>query len=314
MINSATIFIAAIFLTAAVPVPQVNPNEQNHFYSNDRQSSTSAPYAFANDLLPPIIVPRIKHQSALSEDQFDEFTSPHDDNGSPKWTDIVIAALTLGLLIAAWFQWDALRSQVQQLREAFEEERKSAVTRAKETSQALTIAGTHAQAALEQAGASIRAADASQKAADALPRAERAYVFFYDAELGPPVGDLSGSMSRKVTVIFRNFGRTPAIVLGYRLSTGYFEEPPLPSKALAKDMPSGAVIAANDTWGRSIRLEFTQIQEENRQKKVVEAYLYGEIVYRDMFKTDQHAWFCRRYTGKQFVLGDLIAGHFNGST
>jgi hypothetical protein len=41
-------------------------------------------------------------------------------------------------------------------------------------------------------------------------------------------------------------------------------------------------------------------------------YLYGEISYEDIFKVHHRTWFCRRFNGKQFVLGDLNDEKYNG--
>ena len=49
-------------------------------------------------------------------------------------------------------------------------------------------------------------------------------------------------------------------------------------------------------------------------KGAAKYYLYGEITYLDVFKTEHRTWFCRTWNGQQFILGDLISEDLNGYT
>jgi hypothetical protein len=165
--------------------------------------------------------------------------------------------------------------------------------------------------------AASRAARAAQKSADSIPHIERAYVFFWDVERR----DFSFQARDRTiviptsgqNVIYRNCGKTPAIVVKTKLGCDVFAQPPDPTTATEKTLPSGAVIGASDDWRRG-KVDVSKEKIEQAKSEGTAIYLYGEITYRDIFKNEQRTWFCRRWTGDQFVLGDLTDEKLNGYT
>lgn len=164
----------------------------------------------------------------------------------------------------------------------------------------------------------------------AAERTERAYVFFCDVcdvrdqSLSVP-GSQSGLGRREGSeadrdeevvqkvVIYRNSGRTPAVVTKIRLGCDVFPVPPEPQNAPSEEMPIGGVIGAGVEWPRGrIALTLDKIERAKAGKGLI--YLYGEIVYRDIFRKERRSWFCRRWQGQQFILSDLIDEKLNGYT
>ena len=43
-------------------------------------------------------------------------------------------------------------------------------------------------------------------------------------------------------------------------------------------------------------------------------FLHGHIIYRDLFGNEWQTWFCRRFNGNQFILGDITSKQLNGNT
>lgn len=166
--------------------------------------------------------------------------------------------------------------------------------------------------------AAARAARAAQKSADAIPHIERAYVFFWDVQrrdfsFVPRPGRTVVIPTSGQNVIYRNCGKTPAVIVKTKLECDVFTQPPNPASAPEKTLPSGAVIGAGDDWPRG-KVDVSKEKIERAKSEGAEIYLYGEITYRDIFKNEQRTWFCRRWTGDQFVLGDLTDEKLNGYT
>ena len=166
--------------------------------------------------------------------------------------------------------------------------------------------------------AATKAARAAQKSADAIPDVERAYMFFEDIEgKGFTFKTLSGRTVilpiKDYTVIYKNSGRTPAIITRTRLGCDVFAEPPLPTSAKDTEVPSGAVVSAGVKWPRgAVSITKEMVLRAEAEKSTI--YLYGEITYRDIFKQERRTWYCRRFSGKQFALGDLTDEKLNGYT
>jgi len=71
------------------------------------------------------------------------------------------------------------------------------------------------------------------------------------------------------------------------------------------------VIGAGVGWERG-RIALTQDKIEQAKAGKGSIYLYGEIVYRDIFKNERKSWFCRRWQDQQFILSNLIDEKLNG--
>lgn len=139
-------------------------------------------------------------------------------------------------------------------------------------------------------------------------RTERPYVFFGDAKQ-----EKRGVSGYDFFPVFVNTGKTPAIVTGIRLRIGEAIEPPIPQTAELRRMPQGAYIGANQPWPRG-KVALTLAQHQAVVAKTAKVFLYGEIIYTDIFKKERRTWFCRTWNGKQFVLGDLTSEDLNGFT
>lgn len=141
---------------------------------------------------------------------------------------------------------------------------------------------------------------------------ERAYVFFRDTELLSEEHE-PGFEGGDYRLIFENFGKTPAVVIRVRCGTGEFDSPPNPKVAPSEELPFGAIIGAGMVWPRG-QVSIRTAWGRGRRADGGGVFLYGEIVYRDIFKNEQSSWFCRRWGGTQFVLADLTDEKLNGYT
>lgn len=165
----------------------------------------------------------------------------------------------------------------------------------------ITLRGLrHARVAAEAAD---KAADAAKKTVDAMVAAERAYVFFLDTVR---VGE---SQVTAYHVKWRNFGKTPAMITGIRMGLAATDDPPPASEMPRYEMPFGAIIGAGDGWRRG-GVSMQDVREELEAHTPV--YLIGEITYRDIQGGSHRTWFCRLYTGAQFVLDADIDESLNG--
>jgi hypothetical protein len=136
---------------------------------------------------------------------------------------------------------------------------------------------------------------------------ERAYVFFEDTkrEKGPGI-------TGRYAVIFRNHGKTPAIAKSRRIACDYRDEPPDPTEPPKHAFPRGAIIGADDLWRRGI-IEVTDDMIEQWQKGSGRIFLYGELIYLDIFNNEHRTWFCRRLSNRgEFVLDDMTDPRLNG--
>lgn len=155
--------------------------------------------------------------------------------------------------------------------------------------------------------ATKRAADAALESAKAFTDTERAYVFFLDAR---QVGLVDNPTYE---VIWKNFGKTPAMVTSLRMWCGPVNEPPLPTRGIVKDLPKGAIIGAGDTWQRGKHKFSAEDKSAGMEGKKL--FLSAEITYLDILQgKTRKTWFCRQYAGRQFVLPELTDEKLNGYT
>ena len=161
-------------------------------------------------------------------------------------------------------------------------------------------------------------ASAAIRSADAVPNVERAYVFLWNIERRDM--KFSTGQTRMVViptdgqnVIYKNCGKTPAVVTKTRLGCGVFPAPPVPQTAPERERPSGAVVGAGEEWVRG-RVVVTKDMKAQAAAESADIYLYGEITYRDIFGNERRSWFVRKWAGDHFVFGDLEDEALNGST
>lgn len=152
-----------------------------------------------------------------------------------------------------------------------------------------------------------KTAEATARSAEAMIAAERAYVFFLDTE------DAGVTFYPAYRVIWQNFGKTPAFVTGVRLGFFLADEPPGTAEPSRYEIPFGAIIGAGGAWprGQVSTKAFVEAQKANPNEPHI-AWLIGEISYRDIHGRDHRSWFCRRYTGKQFILDGDVDDALNG--
>jgi len=167
----------------------------------------------------------------------------------------------------------------------------------------ITIKGLrHAKIAAEAAD---KAAEAAKKTVDTMAAAERAYVFFLDTRKID-----TKTAHPAFRVIWRNFGKTPAMVTGVRLGIVAGDAPPNPAEMPRYEMPFGAIIGAGEEWPRG------QVSMKNAvddaSKDSLPIYLAGEVTYLDIHEQPHRTWFCRLFTGAQFILDPDIDRDLNG--
>jgi hypothetical protein len=152
-----------------------------------------------------------------------------------------------------------------------------------------------------------KTANVARESARALADAERAYVFLFD------VARSGSTQNPTFKLIWRNVGKTPAMVTSVRCWCGSADEPPIPQKGERRVLPKGEIIGPDISWERG-QHTFTASDSRAglRDEKV---YFCGEIAYLDVLqKKERRTWFCRAYHGRQFVLADLTDEKLNGHT
>lgn len=247
----------------------------------------------------------------LPEDTSHTTQPHHDDGDAPRSTDIVIAFLTFGLLVAAVLQWNALKLQVSKLGEAIDEDRKTAAAHAIETNKALQIADRNATAAQ-------KAADVAESS---LRDIERPYVFFLplDYTLGD-IGDvqhdaiaiLGGRHEPSIRFNLKNYGKTPALLTRIECEIFYANEPPNESLRRSITLPQNSILAAGDS---SEALEFIaeKLNEETAagvRSGTIHFFFRGEITYNDVFGVVHRTfftWYTDTLGGELQRYGDATA-------
>ena len=149
-------------------------------------------------------------------------------------------------------------------------------------------------------------AGAAVNSANAMIAAERAYVFFQDTV------EIDGSGYPAYEIIWKNYGKTPAIVTMVRRGIEWGEEPSV-TEISKYEMPIGAIIGAGDSWprGRISMKDVIQTAAAHPDEPVL-AWLRAEISYLDIHNRPHRTWFCRFWNGQQFLLSSGIDESLNG--
>lgn len=149
-------------------------------------------------------------------------------------------------------------------------------------------------------------------------QSDRAYVFLHTTKKDRAP---DRTPTRIYGPIFKNFGRTPAFMLSLKLNAGFFDRAPDPTLAVTEYiMPQPHVIPVDGEWPYR---HYFQIGEMDRvfeqwQAGRRELWLYGSIVYRDVYGVEHHTWFSRVFSDGSFVFGkdpeheDLQKWELNG--
>jgi hypothetical protein len=145
-------------------------------------------------------------------------------------------------------------------------------------------------------GATENAADAAKKSADSLRNIERAYVFI-DYELlkernaAIKVGGIS--RCKQIELVLKNFGRTPAVVNGINCKCHYWPNRYLPeTEPDSIKIPSGIAIGSGSPWSIPANFEGAVSDIDNAMNGAGSIYLYGTIMYLDMFGEQRETGFC----------------------
>jgi hypothetical protein len=138
------------------------------------------------------------------------------------------------------------------------------------------------------------AADAAKKSADSLRNIERAYVFI-DYELLRERNEalkVGGIFGKQIALVFKNFGRTPAIVNGINYKCLYWQNRYLPEVKADREIPRGIAIGSGSPRVFSAFFEGTPCQINEAASGAGYIYLYGEIAYLDMLNEERVTGFC----------------------
>lgn len=163
------------------------------------------------------------------------------------------------------------------------------------------------------------AANAAKESADALAQSERAHFFviikeqtieglivpirrFIETSEQKDGTEIIGcEQTTKVHCVFKNYGKTPAIVKEISLRLAYFENLPSEPVYVARDtvLSEFMVAAGDETDVQPCELE-TRLTR-HQANRVVHAYsyiwFYGRIVYDDIFGKEHEHRFLWRYGG-----------------
>jgi hypothetical protein len=142
----------------------------------------------------------------------------------------------------------------------------------------------------------IKQANAAKQSADSLRNIERAYVFIdYELLRERNAAIKGGGISpyKQIELVFKNFGRTPAIVNGINCKCLHWPNRHLPEmKADSMKIPSGIAIESSSPWGIPAIFEGTQCHINEAMIGAGSIYLYGKITYLDMLGEQCETGFC----------------------
>lgn len=207
--------------------------------------------------------------------------------------------------------------------EALNDSRASNTEQATRFEQQLEVANQSVDAASAAAIAFSQAARWTRSAANAAHRQvalsersmnvmERPYVFFHDTQkLESPGFGLASPPPNTFRIIWKNFGKTPALVTRVRLGLSHEDEGADPTTMPKHEMPFGAVIGVNDEWRRG-QVVVTDAMIRDFAEDARPIWICGDITYNDLHGVEHRTWFCRFFVGAGFVLDDSCDAAFNG--
>lgn len=191
-------FAAILTLVLAVPNPSIAELVHNGPQRTDDQNQHPDCYnAKCENLLPLAPLPVLKVEPGYLEYASADERADHSEG--PKWTDIAIVFLTVGLVIAALLQWCSMRGQEAQLRRSIIDARRASNRQSRQT-----------QSSIEQSSKAADAAtEANKLSHTSLIASERPWVSI----VVTPCTNLEwqdGDISFSVNFALRNTGKTPA--------------------------------------------------------------------------------------------------------
>lgn len=232
MFRAGALLLLAATLVAATPIPVSKEHRSDHPGSHQAHAG--------NGNAAPQPAPRASERVNKKPDKgtrhAPDHAAKHDGEAGPRWTDIAIVFLTLGLLIAALLQffaallqWRSMRGQERQMRQSLIDARRAANRQARE-----------AKRQADQMASSITAAmQANAIAKDAVVIGNRAWLKL-DIEFREPmrvyrtpVQSFGTSIEANMSfdVYATNLGKTPALHGRFRSSVGTTDMPDMPESA-----------------------------------------------------------------------------------
>jgi len=156
------------------------------------------------------------------------------------------------------------------------------------------------------------AANAAKAAADALPRLERAYLFFANAESQEIVTYASCiTIARYDNVLvkysYRNHGRTPAIIKSILIGAKYLEHGfPKMSDALGGNLIADVIVGDDLTPGGDQYFNMSGKDFDNAKNGIGRVFFWGELGYEDVFGNYCTTGICSEWHFRQsrFVISN----------
>jgi hypothetical protein len=127
----------------------------------------------------------------------------------------------------------------------------------------------------------IKQANAAKRSADSLRNIERAYVLIdYELLRDRNVALKEGGIRNKqIALVFKNFGRTPAIVNGINCECRYWQNRYLPeTKGDSIRIPSGIAIGSSSPWSIPAFFEGTQCHIDEAMRRRIDLPLRRDRV------------------------------------
>ena len=169
------------------------------------------------------------------------------------------------------------------------------------------------------AGSTRRAAEAAKESSEALTQSERAQLFvvlrredsanqiktalqlskMYDHPTSVTDQVISGT--NYVSCVFKNYGKTPAIIKEFSLHLAYFDELPFEPVYIPRDAILNEYMIAASGETDLLKCPFDAPITMQQGNKVLHAHayiwFYGRIVYDDCFRKEHEHRFLWRYGG-----------------
>jgi hypothetical protein len=99
--------------------------------------------------------------------------------------------------------------------------------------------------------------------------------------------------NKQIELVFKNFGRTPAIVNGIKGKCLYWPNRHLPEMETDNiKIPSGIAIGSSSPWSIPAIFEGTERDIDDAMSGAGSIYLYGKITYLDMLGEQRETGFC----------------------
>ena len=275
MKNILLIFLFVGGISSAAPLPSENKQPP----TNEKREQSKSEQAKTDVTSPPPIVQIRNEVSGYGGEQSAAKEDKHPFE-TLAWASTFVAALIalLALVVAgiqAWF----FKEQLGKMERALNDSK-------------------------SMADAAKTSADASLQQALNIQRASRAYVL--------PNGE--DEFSRKgntieVTVRFQNYGQTPAnnVLIAMKTNSfgmpysGLFEAQDFNKGSRTSIGPGGVV-----TQSVKIPVEDAEKVYEWICSKAGGMFIWGEVVYNDIFGDEQHTFFRRLSTGEDFRSGAMV--------